>query len=88
MGTASVLRCEAGKGGQATELQQADSRRTWIWLNKKYGIKGWGLSAGIEEDPILDSYREARRKPKVLNVLQHGLRALKFWEPLLCTLTF
>jgi len=38
-------------------------------LKKKYGIRGWGLSAGIKEDPTLDSYRKARRKLKVLNIL-------------------
>lgn len=67
---AQLVYCSAkyGRAGN-TELQQADSRRTWIWLKKKYGIRGWGLSAGIKEDPTLDSYRKARRKLKVLNIL-------------------
>lgn len=55
------------------------------WVGEaEYGMREWGLSAGIAEEPGLDSCREPSRKLCLSNSLERSFKRQKVQQALLC----
>lgn len=62
------------KQGRQYRVRAAGRWEDMDLKKQKYGMREWGLTARIAEDPILDSYREYIWKLWLSNISWHGFK--------------